>query len=96
MRKSYMDGTEYRAALAALGLSVQDGARALHVDRKTSERRAADRITIAWDTATLLRLMKALKLTPERLAKIVPDSYKPAHGGEKDTLGQIPKRKTRG
>lgn len=96
MRKSYMSGAEYRETLAALGLSLQRGARALHVDRKTSERRALEQLAIGWDTATLLRLMKALKLTPERLAKIVPEAYKATHGSESDTVGSVSRRKARG
>lgn len=96
MRKSHMDGTEYRDALAALGLSVRAGAKWMQCDLTTAQRQANNHRPVSWDTATLLRLMVRLKLKPEHLAKIVPEAYNATHGGEKHPVGQIPKRKARG
>ena len=96
MRKSYMSGAEYHEAMRTLGLNLQSGARFMRVHRKTSEHRAGGRMAIDWDTATLLRLMMALKLKPEHLARIVPLDYNAPHGGESNTVGQVPKRKAGG
>lgn len=72
MSKSYMSGTEYRRALEALGLPDHGKAgEFLHIDAKTSQRRATERRGIQWDTATLLRLMVTLKLKPEHLVNLL-------------------------
>jgi len=63
--KTYMSGREYRAILAARGLSVRKAAKFLRIDQRTSSRRANDQAPIGWDTAALLRLMAHFRLKPQ-------------------------------
>ncbi len=72
MSKSYMSGTEYRKALRELGLPTHEtAAKFLRVATSTTARRSTERMAVTWDTATLLRLMVTLKLTPERLVELL-------------------------
>lgn len=63
--ESHMPGREYRAALKALGLSIAGAAKLLHIDVRTSRRRANEQAPINWETAALLRLMVKLQGRPE-------------------------------
>lgn len=64
--RGYMKGREYREKLDALGLDSHNrAAKFLHVDRRTSLRRANDQIAIDWATASLLRFLVRCRITPE-------------------------------
>lgn len=62
---------EYRAAIAALGLSQVAAARLLGVDPRTSRKWATGERDIPEPAARMLRLMIAAKISPKRAAKLL-------------------------
>jgi DNA-binding transcriptional regulator YiaG len=62
-----MNKTEYRSAIASLGLSQAGAARFLGVNERTSRRWAIDGDPPPEAVAMLLRLMVAVKWKPERV-----------------------------
>lgn len=65
-----MSKSEYRAAIASLGLSQAGAARFLGVNERTSRRWAIDGDPAPEAVALLLRLMVAVRWTPERVKKL--------------------------
>ena len=65
-----MTKTQYRRAIAALGLSQIKASEFLGVNRKTSPRWARGESPIPSAVATLLRVMIRHKLTPEDVSKL--------------------------
>jgi len=65
-----MNKKEYRAAIAKLGLSQEQAGKWLGLALRTSQNYALGNTTIPAPTERLLRLVLALKLTPEKAAKL--------------------------
>ncbi len=70
-KATFMTGSEYREALKALGLSLENSVSFLQIDRSTAYRRASEDVGISFETAALLRLMLRLHITPTQVARIV-------------------------
>ena len=64
-----MTSTEYREAIAALGLNQAGAAKLLGVDDRTSRRWACDEREVPETVARFLRLMIARKITPAQVHK---------------------------
>jgi hypothetical protein len=67
-----MTGDEYRDAIEKLNLSQVGAADFLGVDDTTSRRWIADKHPMPRATELLLRAMVHYKLTPSRVAKLIP------------------------
>ena len=66
-----MDHLQFREALTALALSQVGAARLLGVQARTARRWANDERDIPPPVERFLRLMLALRLTPERVHKVL-------------------------
>lgn len=74
-----MTPDEYRAAIAALGLTQLAAARLLGVNPRTSRKWACGEAPIAEPAVRMLRLMIALRISPERALKLVGAPGAPSH-----------------
>ncbi len=74
--RSFMSGADYRATLAALGLSIRGSAKFLRIGERTSRRRANEQAPIDWETAALLRLMADQNVKPNYVAALVEPGEK--------------------
>jgi len=66
-----MTPDEYREAIASLGLTQLAAARLVGVNPRTSRKWACGEAPIAEPAARMLRLMIALKISPERATKLL-------------------------
>jgi len=66
-----MTAKQYRAAIAALGLSQVGAARFLGVDGRTSRRWIAGERPVPEPVSRFLRYMVAAKVTPEQVEKLI-------------------------
>jgi hypothetical protein len=68
-----MTNLEYRAAIAALGLSQGGAARLLGVDQRTSARWALAEREIPEPVSRFLRFLVAAKIKPERVMSLLTE-----------------------
>ena len=66
-----MTTAEYRAALAALGLTQAGGARFLGVDERTSRKWATGERNIPEPVSRFLRFLIAAKIKPSRVTLLI-------------------------
>jgi hypothetical protein len=65
-----MSPHEFRAAITALDLNMSNGARFLHIDRRTAGSYASGRLKVPALVAMLLSVMTHSKISPERVSEI--------------------------
>lgn len=71
-----MNSTDYRAALASLGLTIVSAAKFLGVDERTSRRWAAGEWDIPEPVAMFLLYLVAKKVKPDKVRKLLDRSMK--------------------
>ena len=71
-----MSPDEFRAAFTALDLNMSNGARFLHIDRRTAGSYASGRLVVPPQTAMLLSVMVEKEISPKQVVEISGVAFK--------------------